>query len=690
MVLGSSNIDLAQIYNTSHGVLIWTDAGLFSYESGRVSPIMGTKIESFISEIHDGPQGLLASTSRSLFLISYQSLNDAKIKLESASEIKRSRPIANQLDVLTRWTISHPCAAAAGQLELYVVATNAAGTNVTRVRAVGFDPRDDDVTSFEATVPVASEGEWTFHVISLANGGEARVGESSDRITFATVGGPTGVAEWLITRWPLILGSLPLLLVALNLSVFARARYSVAAWRFATDASWGQTALAPLMLVLRQSRTAQLWLLDLYVQERRKRLPTKPTPFLALPLFGPEDVVADGDNVLRRLTLTRYLWVQGSSGMGKTAIFLHLLQTHFGGSKSTSLTVFRRDGYILIPIEARRHTEAVFDEKGASAWVVGCVVSVLSEGGLSFEDRGLLRAMLNKGTLAVAIDGLNESARSQAIAAFAMEFPATRMFVTSQEPGESPFENWCLPDTISEYVDRLLTLYMGEQQGKTLGRRLRDTGLMQHLRSGYDVRLVIDLAKADPDGTKFPRERIGLYRSAVKAAWPKGDARLEELQAAAWKIISERSPNEDKRQLKPDIDAPKDLLQQLESARERSGRSIRLIRAAPPGYEFVHDQMNVYLAASWLAERPSVTIIKDLLEKTKAWQDGLAAQRSLWGFVAAMLDRPLLEDLWIFAGDDERRAVFGRALAERAEREGWSLTRPVGRFVNIPKLLSVD
>ena len=140
----------------------------------------------------------------------------------------------------------------------------------------------------------------------------------------------------------------------------------------------------------------------------------------------------------------------------------------------------------------------------------------------------------------------------------------------------------------------------------------------------------------------------------------------------------------------PTYDAPKDLLQQLESARERSGRSIRLIRAAPPGYEFVHDQMNAYLAASWLAERPSVTIIKDLLEKTKAWQDGLAAQRSLWGFVAAMLDRPLLEDLWIFAGDDERRAVFGRALAERAEREGWSLTRPVGRFVNIPKLLSVD
>jgi hypothetical protein len=68
--------------------------------------------------------------------------------------------------------------------------------------------------------------------------------------------------------------------------------------------------------------------------------------------------------------------------------------------------------------------------------------------------------------------------------------------------------------------------------------------------------------------------------------------------------------------------------------------------------------------------------MKDLLEATKVWQDGLEAQRTLWGFVAAMLDRARLEALWIFAGDDDSRAVLGRALSERAEREGWQLTRP--------------
>jgi hypothetical protein len=110
--------------------------------------------------------------------------------------------------------------------------------------------------------------------------------------------------------------------------------------------------------------------------------------------------------------------------------------------------------------------------------------------------------------------------------------------------------------------------------------------------------------------------------------------------------------------------------------RERSGRSIRLIRAAPPHYEFVHDQMNAYLAACWFTGRATIAAMKVELDATEIWQDGYEAQRTLWGFVAAMLDSASLEALWIFAGDDDRRAVLGRALAERAEREGWTLIRP--------------
>ena len=54
--------------------------------------------------------------------------------------------------------------------------------------------------------------------------------------------------------------------------------------------------------------------------------------------------------------------------------------------------------------------------------------------------------------------------------------------------------------------------------------------------------------------------------------------------------------------------------------------------------------------------------MRDLLSASNVWQDGLVAQRTLWGFVAAMLARSQLENLWVFCGDDERRAVLGRAL----------------------------
>jgi hypothetical protein len=167
---------------------------------------------------------------------------------------------------------------------------------------------------------------------------------------------------------------------------------------------------------------------------------------------------------------------------------------------------------VLVPIEARRFPEAPFsDEKSASGWVVACVISVLSERGLSFEDRGLLRAMLSNGTLAIAIDGLNEVAREQAVVAFAAEFHMAPMLVTSQESAEFPFEVWHLPGTISEHVDGLLNLYLGEQKARAVAVQLRESGLIRHLRSGYDVRLVIELGENTSEGEELPRDNTFLF-----------------------------------------------------------------------------------------------------------------------------------------------------------------------------------
>ena len=678
-VLGDPTSDINDFRDTSDGVLLAAMKGLFRYDGMR-SFHVPSEPTGPVYGFHNANGELLLATGNGLFRAVRQPLSAARIVLNNSSALSGAAP--SELGIPTHWTMTHGCSPVADRLGLIVAATNERGEPAPLEPAVGFRP-SGKTTSFEATVPIPAAGKWIFQILSSTSQGKQKVGDPSEAITFA-IPVSSGFTTWIAAWWRVIAVGLVGLLAIFNLAIVAAARYTAAAWRLATDESWRKAALLPQRLLLRHWRGAQLWLLDLYVQQRRKVLPEKASPFLSLPLRGPAGCITDSNAVLAHLGSSRHVWVQGSAGMGKTAIFLHLRQSHFGASEKNAYTIFRRDRYVLVPIEARRFPEAAFEEKSASGWVVSCVLSVLSEGGLTFEDRSLVHAMLSKGTLALAIDGLNEVGRGPAVAAFAAEFPAAPLFVTSQEPGEAPFAVWRLPRTISEHVNGLLGIYLGQNRGEVLAKYLRSTGLFEHLRSGYDVRLVIDLAEASPEGADLPRDRIGLYRAAVAAGWPDGDTRLELLEAAAWKLISERGPNEDKRRLKPDSDAPKDLLEQLEAARERSGRSIRLIRAAPPGYEFVHDQMNAYLAACWLTDRPTTSVICDLLTETNAWRDSLETQRTLWGFVAALLDRSRLETLWIFAGDDDRRAVLGRALAERAEREYWVLTRrPISAAVTI-------
>jgi len=485
-----------QFHDTLGGLLVAAENGLFHYDGMHTIHVPGDPT-SPVYAFYDTPGGLLVAAENGLFQMVRQPLSTAKIVLENALQLREA---ATSQDVLTRWTMHHPCSAALGdKLNLHVIATSETDAKL----ATGFQPRDGAM-SFEATVPVPEAGNWTFRVVSTAGEIQTNIGQPSEAIPFIT----SGSSAWFKVWWKDIVAISAALLVALNLAVVAAARYSSAAWRLATDQFWGN-ALILQSLLLRHWRVAQLWLLDLYVRERRNAAASKSLPFLPLPLGGPDGMIADSAAVLVRLGSARHLWVQGGTGMGKTAMFLHLRQTHFGGTESTAFAIFRRDGYVLVPIEARRFPDASFEEKGASPWVIACVLSVLSEGGLSFEDRGLLRAMLSKGTLAIAIDGLNEVARGQAVSAFAAEFPAAPLLVTSQEPGESPFEVWRLPSTIAEHVNGLLTLYLGEQRGEALARHLHDSGLMQHLLERLGVR------KAFVEAGKRPSVRSVIVTPAM-------------------------------------------------------------------------------------------------------------------------------------------------------------------------------
>src|SRR4051794_21349456 len=59
--------------------------------------------------------------------------------------------------------------------------------------------------------------------------------------------------------------------------------------------------------------------------------------------------------------------------------------------------------------------------------------------------------------------------------------------------------------------------------------------------SGYDLRLLADLAAADPERATLPGDRVALYRMLARANGPDGQPlRLEGLEQLAWTMMIQR------------------------------------------------------------------------------------------------------------------------------------------------------
>jgi hypothetical protein len=120
----------------------------------------------------------------------------------------------------------------------------------------------------------------------------------------------------------------------------------------------------------------------------------------------------------------------------------------------------------------------------------------------------------------------------------------------------------------------MLRLHLDESAAVAVMARISASGLKDAIRSGYDVRLMIDLARSDPHNAALPTDQLGLYGAVVAAGWPEDteEARREQQNrtaAAAWRMVSERKPHEDLRRLKPDVDLAADLLVALADALEK-------------------------------------------------------------------------------------------------------------------------
>src|ERR1700716_4284926 len=88
-------------------------------------------------------------------------------------------------------------------------------------------------------------------------------------------------------------------------------------------------------------------------QHRNLRpFPHSLAPFLPLPVTNADGELNKSDKALAPPWTGERLWVQGSSGMGKTALFRHVTEAHFH-DHDTAFAAFAKWGCVLVAFAAR-------------------------------------------------------------------------------------------------------------------------------------------------------------------------------------------------------------------------------------------------------------------------------------------------------------------------------------------------
>lgn len=550
--------------------------------------------------------GDLIAGASDAFIVSSNPLSNANVTSETTGTISEgaSNPA---LTTPVSFTLTHPCASVLDDTVLHADLLGPHGEIVhssEHLNIFNFQP-GSSVARLTLLLPIHSPGTVQFY--TNLDGTRQEVGKPySLGFTAASWKERMEAAAWYAG----------VVLAVCNLLLFIAARWSSDAWEIATDDAVSGRALKIGIFILSYSRYAQLWILDLYFRARKSQL-RPPPPFASIPLNRPAGAPKKDIDELLEITRSNALWIQGKSGMGKTALVNHIIQRHFIQHKN-SFDAYAKWKGIVLAFAARDFVGGT-DELN-SGWVRNALKQTLSHHEIEFNDDKLLRRMLRKGTLMIVIDGLNEAGRKLSVEAFAKEFTRTRLIVTSQDEGnEEIFAIVQLPHDVQEVTTMLLQKYLPAESAMRVSGRLRESGLADVIENGYDVRLIADLCSADPEHA-LPTDRLGLYAMMVDLAWPDREPAVKreeqaQVAAAAWRMVSERRSNEDKRRQRPGVYVSSQLLAALAETPRGNKRPARLMRQVGEAYEFVHDQMHFYLAAFWFAKYDATTAeLKRMLE----------------------------------------------------------------------------
>jgi len=619
-------------------LFIITESGVHILKGSSFHEIFQNKNDNIATDIINNNDELFISTKKEIFKIV-----DAKERISPVDKIINSE--ANTAIAINFYLPE--CLSTESPYEFHLVEADSLldlhGTDVNVIRR-------NNLLEAAAIVKFPSRGTYHVQLMSTDGSGETPVSDSVEvRVSWTYLTWATHHARQ-IAFSVLFLHSSAFLILLIG------SRHSTWCWRLVNDPIWGRLGLW-WSFALRHTRALQRWMLARWFEEIRSR---EWQTYLSQSLSAPNGVVIASDTLLDHLRTVRLIWIQGAPGMGKTTLVDDLARRYF--SDSTSLaTSYHRYGYILIVVRLRDVLNIKFDSTQPHIWVPELARAAMRAGKLHIEDAGLFRSILESGSFAMLIDGANEISNSFEIEDYFRRTPEIRAIITSQsEPRRPGFEILRLPKTVEDSIEPLLRLFLGEDSGMSVSNSVRSTTLWGELLSGYDVRLLAELASRSGKDLRLPTDRIGLYNALLSRLVLNGSAYPEdELRLAAWRMWRDGVRRFDGQSYLSSV--------LIEPLLDENARVVRVIEGTL--YEFRHDQMRGYLAALWAAHHET-TPIRLFEQDNMIWRLDRSEQEVVWSFFSALIDRSSRKAIWSWCHGDPERSILQYALGSNS-----SLTR---------------
>ena len=562
-------------YTYADAVVVSTGDGLYLLEGGDVRLLRSWEGSGILADLHPHGDALLVGHAQGLF------------RLQPAPPLswalaQPERPVVDAYagEIPFRFSVQHPCVSiwSADRVALVAVDTAkpaGATSNVNIIRS--------DLSHATIRGQIVLDQRGTYRLQLALTGDHGELMPFGEPIEFRVGWTLTDeVGHVVNAAWPFLLFVHTLLFVGLIIG----ARWSDRCWLLVTDPVWGRLGLW-FHIVLRHFGPLQRWAMTRWFDRVRRSL--TPIPYLPMPLAAePGEMVASSD-LLERLAGSRRLWLQGNAGMGKTSLMRELAYRFFADPELPSLfTAYRRFGFVPIFVALREFLAIRPDGAHPERWVPELARAAVAAGGVAFGDAALFRALLTSGGFAVILDGANEVEHGNEIEFFAKGTPGVRVLVTSQalpaDAGQT-FKTLRLPAAVGDAMLPLLRLFLGAARGDQVYRRVKSSPLLGALRSGYDVRLLADLAREDAGLDRLPNNRLGLYEAILDAVrLPDGSPYpVDRLSQAAWRMWCDGERKLKEAYLSADL---------LDPLRGESNRVVRTLDGAT--FEFRHDQMRAY------------------------------------------------------------------------------------------------